>query len=304
MKKTFAVLLAAMLTGTMALAASAQTEVWEADQGKVAFEVKKATTQWSPDGKYEEGEYYDIDVKDTWISTVCGDQNGDGSQNAKTAALDVKVAMSYDDENLYLCLQYVDPDGFNFTTAANPSFWDGDILQFGASDANETGSDNRLEIGIGQYSDSGDKATMNWADWKGSGFMADVAQYADYFEVTFDGNNVMYELCVPFKTFSDVAPTVGAQYKVCFTFGWSMENGGYNMWQLASGITGGKSIENHATITLAEAPVVETEAETEAPAADETVTTTATAPQTFDAGVIAAVAAVVSAAGYAVAKKH
>lgn len=49
--------------------------------------------------------------------------------------------------------------------------------------------------------------------------------------------------------------------------------------------------------TEAEPVVVETVAEAEA----ETV---APAPQTFDAGIIAAIAAVVSAAGYAVAKKH
>lgn len=55
------------------------------------------------------------------------------------------------------------------------------------------------------------------------------------------------------------------------------------------------------------APSLEAETETVAPAADadvtETVATT-TAPATFDAGIVAAVAAIVSAAGYAVAKKH
>ena len=65
-----------------------------------------------------------------------------------------------------------------------------------------------------------------------------------------------------------------------------------------------------------EAPVVETEAETEAPAVEteaEVVAPAETeapvveevaAPQTFDAGVIAAVAAIVSAAGYALSKKR
>ena len=50
-----------------------------------------------------------------------------------------------------------------------------------------------------------------------------------------------------------------------------------------------------------EAVVVETAAETAAETVAETVTA---APQTFDMGIIAAVAAIVSAAGYAVAKKH
>ena len=69
-----------------------------------------------------------------------------------------------------------------------------------------------------------------------------------------------------------------------------------------------------ATTTETEAPVEETTApETEAAettATEETVEAPAadasaeTAPQTFDMGIIAAAAAVVSLAGYAVAKKH
>ena len=50
-----------------------------------------------------------------------------------------------------------------------------------------------------------------------------------------------------------------------------------------------------------ETEVVETAAETAAEAVAETVTA---APQTFDMGIVAAIAAIVSAAGYAVAKKH
>lgn len=53
-------------------------------------------------------------------------------------------------------------------------------------------------------------------------------------------------------------------------------------------------------LSLVNAPAVETEAEVVDGAADAVVT----APQTFDAGVIAAVAAIVSAAGYAVSRKH
>ena len=69
--------------------------------------------------------------------------------------------------------------------------------------------------------------------------------------------------------------------------------------------------ETEAPVAETEAPVAETEAETEAPAVEEVVETEAPAaeevveaPQTFDAAVIAAVAAIVSAAGYAVSKKR
>ncbi len=67
------------------------------------------------------------------------------------------------------------------------------------------------------------------------------------------------------------------------------------------------------TVAETVAEVVETEAETETEAAIElaetveeveTVETVTAAPQTFDAAIIAGVAAVVSLAGYAVSKKH
>ena len=68
--------------------------------------------------------------------------------------------------------------------------------------------------------------------------------------------------------------------------------------------------ETEAAVVETEAPAPETEApavETEAPAAAETVTEVVevpAAPQTFDFGVIAAIAAVISAAGYAVTRRR
>ena len=59
--------------------------------------------------------------------------------------------------------------------------------------------------------------------------------------------------------------------------------------------------EVEAPAEEAEAPVEET---VEAPATEAPVETETTAPQTFDFGIIAAAAAVISLGGYAVAKKH
>lgn len=56
-------------------------------------------------------------------------------------------------------------------------------------------------------------------------------------------------------------------------------------------------------LTFDAASVVYPEPETEAEVVD-VVVDTAAAPQTFDAGIVAAVAAIVSAAGYALSKKH
>ena len=82
-------------------------------------------------------------------------------------------------------------------------------------------------------------------------------------------------------------------------------------FQMSEVVLTGTAGEAAATTTETEAPVEETTApETEAAettATEETVeapATTTEAPKTFDAGVIAAVAAAVSAAGYAISKKR
>ena len=74
----------------------------------------------------------------------------------------------------------------------------------------------------------------------------------------------------------------------------------------------GYEIAHSIAITVKEAAEAETEAaeteaevvETEAPETEAEVVEEADAPQTFDFGVVAAIAAVVSLAGYAVSKKH
>ena len=75
-----------------------------------------------------------------------------------------------------------------------------------------------------------------------------------------------------------------------------------------SGLDAAAAEATEETVAETEAAAEETEAETVAEteaAAEETVEAPAeTAPQTFDMGIIAAAAAVVSLAGYAVAKKH
>ena len=297
MKKTLSMILATLLVGTMAVSASA-AHIFEADQGKIAFDVQKASAIWSPDGNYEVGEYYDIDVQPGWISTMCGQDD----LNEKTANLDVNLAMSWDNDYLYVYVKYVDLDGFNFTAARNPDWWNGDIIQFGAADADAVGDGTQLEIGCGQYSDSGEKSTYNWKDVMGSGYWANGSNVGDDFEVTFDGNTVIYEFRVPFSAFTAKTAAIGEKFGVCLCVNWTDGGegvGSYATWQLASGISGGKTPENFAKITLQDAPVIETEPET---VVEEVVADAA--PATFDAGIVAAVAAIVSAAGYALSKKH
>ncbi len=299
MKKTLAILLAGLLTAAMTVSAAAVETLSEDVAYKFGFGIQKATTFWAPDGVKSAGEYYDIDYLPEWCVGVCHDAAlSDAAQN-----LPVDVALSWDDEYVYTWLSYTEDSGHDFTAATHPSFWDGEIVQFGAADIDVAVEDsaNRLETGYGQYTDSGEKTTINWADGMGTGYAADNNALED-FECFIDGKTVTYEIRVPFSAFTAKKAAVGEQFKMCWVICYDGGNGEYLMWSLGDGITGGaKDPALHASVTLEEAPVIETEAEVvEAPAAD----AEAAAPATFDAGVIAAVAAILSAAGYAVSKKR
>ena len=96
----------------------------------------------------------------------------------------------------------------------------------------------------------------------------------------------------------------GKQISVCYVISWG-NDADYAHTQLAAGCTGfGKEASYFATVTLGDQIVVETEPEVVETVAEDTADATTEAPKTFDAGIIAAVAAIVSAAGYAISKKH
>ena len=296
MKKALSLILASLLLAT---AVSADIAL---EEGAVDFEIQKATATWTPDGVKSEGEYYDIELLPEWISTACSD----ASKDADVVALPVDYAMSWDDDYVYLWLSYEDATGHNFTAADHPSHWDGEIIQIGAAEvdvASEEAAD-RLEIGFGTHTDTKEKLSFCWAQ-SGyepnpgnaitEGYGANNTAVDDY-ECFWDEDTITYEARVPFSIFTKKTVEEGLAFTwaVCMCIDGGA--GAYTMWHLADGIAGGtKNPAAHATVTLAAAPVVETVAE---------VVEEAAAPQTFDAGVIAAVAAIVSAAGYAVSKKR
>lgn len=300
MKKFIAILLAVLLVSSLSVFAAEQ---WEADQGNVAFDVQRANTTFKPDGTKSDSEFYDIALQDSWISYTSGNDDGIA---ATEAIKDVNLAMSYDDTYMYIWLSYTDPNGHFFTSTDHSGFWNGDIIQFSGAEADGTG-DDRLEIGLGKYSDTGDLVTVNWYDYLGSGYFAADTITADDAYIAVDGNFISFEFRVPFAAFTTITPAEGAQCRVCLCFCWSSEDayGTYAVWQLASGVSGGKAAENHALVTLVAAPVVETEApETEAPAEDTAAPVETPAAQTADLVAVAAVVAVLSLGVAVVAKKH
>lgn len=295
MKKTLSLILAAMLVAAMGVTASAGTTA-EADRGNIAFGIKGIAdgVEWTPDGEWTEGEYGEIDVKSSWISSATAD---DANQDAATG-LDFKLGMSWDSEYIYGYVEFDDANGYNNTWGSDPgSMWYSGALQINYAEADATDTD-RLEYGIGLTSDTDEKITNVWAE-------KDYAASVDDFECFVDDDHIIYEFRTPVAGFSSVAAKEGSTYGFCLVISWGNDQD-YIHTQLASGCTGdaGKQAANFAKVTLEEALVVETEPETVEAAADEAPAETTAAPQTFDAGVIAAVAAIVSAAGYAVSKKR
>lgn len=299
MKKVFSLVLAGLLVAGMAVATSAgNTE--EADAGNISFDIHRINATWTPDGEWSEGEYAEVAVKKSWISTATADDaNNDVAEN-----LQFKLGMSYDDQYVYGYVQFVDPNGHdNAWDDDASSMWYSGALQINYSDADEEG-DQRLEYGIG-LTNSGKKITNTWADYLGGGFESADADWT----CDVDDDTITYEFRTPFSAFSDsVKGKEGDKIGFCLVVSWGNEQD-HAHTQLASGCTGyaGKAADHFAKVTLGDQIVVETAApETEAPEVVDAAaaSTTTEAPKTFDAGIIAAVAAIVSAAGYAIAKKH
>ncbi len=249
MKKILSLAAAALVTA--AVVAPVQAEhIFEEALGEVAFGVPKATAAWAADGKKTAGEYYDIEYKPEWISTMCS-----GATNEQTAAIDVDLAMSWDETYLYTWLSYTDPNGHNFTLAGQPDFWNGDIVQFSGADGDAAGDGMRLEVGFGKYSDTGELGSVNWQDYLGSGFAASGSFPEEDCNIFIEGDVITYEFRIPFEYFVTAdAMAVGSQCRVSYCFCWDGEAGGYAVWQLASGISGGKDAGNHALVTLEAAP--------------------------------------------------
>lgn len=253
MKKILSLAAAALLTATAVIPAQAE-HIFEEALGEVAFGVQKATAAWAADGVKTPGEYYDIEYQPAWISTMTS-----GDTNETTAAIDVDLAMSWDETYFYTWISYTDPDGYNFTAAGQPDFWNGDIVQFSGADGDAAGDGMRLEVGFGKYSDSGELASVNWQDYLGSGFAASGSFPAEDCNIFVNGDVLTFEFRIPFEYFVTAdAMTEGSQCRVSVCFNWTSADGGYATWQLASGISGGKDAGNHALVTLEAAPVVYT----------------------------------------------
>ncbi len=323
MKKTLTLALSVLLVMALAIPSFAGF-VQEEAYYEIAFGVQKAATEWKPDGEYTPGEYWDIEMNPAWFSAAF---NTDSNQDAALALENYKIALSWDETYFYIYAQVNDTNGHDNTYGADPgNMWQAGAMQICLADEDQMG-ESRLEYGIGLTSDTNELITVNWADYLASGF---TAKAGEDFIVTVDGDVVTYEARTPNTAFTTIPAAEGAVYSICLVLSWG--NGtDYIHTQLAEGCTGnGKDAGAFAMVTLepagevpapAEEPAPVEEPAAEAPAAEvveaapapevvEVVEEPAaavvveTAPQTFDMGIIAAIAAVVSAAGYTLTKKR
>lgn len=286
------VLMAALL---MSVSVSASNFAEEEDVGAVRFDVQKATTAWKGDGVWTEGEYYEIDVQDSWMSAACGK----AEDLDATQWLDFTLAMSWDENYIYGYLNFYDENGHEQLSSDNPGdMWVTSCLHIAGAEKDAVDQQS-LKYGIALTSDTNKLMAVTWIDYPDSNY--DANANGDYF-ITNNDNEITYEWRTPISAFSAVTPAEGAEYAYGLSLGWG-NDGSRQHTQIGAGLSGGpgEQASRFPRITLAAAPAVEAETVADAVAETETVTT---APQTLDAGIVAAVAAAVSAAGYAVSKKH
>ncbi len=219
---------------------------------------------------------------------------------------DVKVL--WDAEGLYFAGEIVEPtlvpsadgtyngDGFQISIDMGQVFFDTTEARaiFYSFGYNENGNDcvQRQESGNDTVMNSGDGVELvTFKTAKGWGF-----------ELMMAWDTLVDD--VKFKSGKDMSPAEGFKLNLQFCY---MDRDDTGNVTAAIGTTlNDESVaydwgpkEHGVTLTLGAAPVVETEAVVE-----DVVVDTATAPATFDATAIAAIAAVVTAAGAVVAKKR
>jgi hypothetical protein len=302
MKKFIALLLTAIVAASAAMTASAADVT-----GRLAeIEVEQISVAPKIDGKFSEEEWGNKPLsvitkenRDPYLSLCASDAAW--LTNDELLPNDMKTYMRWDEEYFYYCSVIDTKATYNAATPGNEgSVWQGTsfIWQI-ISDKAITDSITKTIVGL-----NNDGQILWNTETAEAGTSVETGAFTpayDKIAIVREGNTTVYEVAFKWET---IMPQ-GAKLSVADEFVF------YSLYMPAIDDTanpvdvavGGISDEGkylYWNVTLTEEVVPETEAETEA----EVVVEDVAAPQTFDAGVIAAVAAIVSAAGYAISKKH
>ncbi len=196
------------------------------------------------------------------------------------ADMDATSYFLWDDNYLYVCTVVTDDDVVDVGAAcyeANPTNWQADAVEAWYNEGNGIFKSHADAYGNTFFVQANPgEPTFTNADLKSAA------------ELTDDGYIIEYAM--PFANLGDGE-----------TFSFSLQVNDISTEDHANGYASGLQTAD-IEMTMSGTEVTYPEPETEAPVVDEVVEVTA--PATFDAGIIAAVAAIVSAAGYAISKKR
>ena len=195
----------------------------------IELSAPRRITEWVPDGVASEGEYFEIPVSRDWISS----QSHDGDSVYDTTALDFTLMMSWDSDWLYVYTEFIDPDGYDCTSRSDEEreLWYESMLQLSIAESGDSKNYQNMIVALNEY---GEKRTR----------IEVISRYTpadEDFSVTVipaaRGDRVIYEVRVPFDSFSDRAVTSGNVYRFAMVIGWG-NKGVMRHTQLAEGITG------------------------------------------------------------------
>ena len=302
MKKFIALLLTAIVAASAAMTASAADVT-----GRLAeIEVEQISVAPKIDGKFSEEEWgsnpISVITKENrapYLSLCASDAAW--LENDELLPNDMKTYMRWDENYFYYCSVIDTKATYNAATPGNEgSVWKGTsfIWQI-ISDKSITDSITKTIVGL-----NNDGQILWNTETAEAGTAVETGAFTptyDKIAIVREGNTTVYEVAFKWETIMPQGAKLSlADEFVFYSLYMPAIDDTANPVDVAVGGINDEGKYLYWNVTLTEEVVPETEAETEA----EVVVEDVAAPQTFDAGVIAAVAAIVSAAGYAIAKKH
>ncbi|MBQ4504649.1 MAG: hypothetical protein II983_03170 [Firmicutes bacterium] len=289
--------LALVLVTGMAVSASAI--------GSTDVSIAKVYNMPVIDGKYDPAEGWGEPVEVINAGNI-NDYLSDAAYAGDATLLPESVTsyLRWDEEHLYFCSVVVDSIHYNDNVPEDPgSAWAGDALQYDIKSMADEDTANRNRFFYGLSNDGKLCANMDKVEtgataeggtnfaWDACVVTRDEATKTTTYETIFDLTQLM----------PDGSVIEGDQFYVRQIVLCTKDAATEDVVDVnAPGVDAGDYLYWKVTLAgVPEAELVVEEPETEAEVVEEVA-----APQTFDAGVIAAVAAVVSLAGFAVSKKH
>ncbi len=302
-----------LLVAAMATAASITTSAVDVTGRTADIEIEAISTAPKIDGKFSEEEWgsspissFTKEDRAAYLS-LCAADRPELLESDDLLPTAMDTYLRWDDNYLYYCSVVETKATYNATAEGNDAaVWQGtSFIWMTLSDKAVTDSITKILVGM-----NNDGKILAYNESVENGTSLEVGGKPAYSDIAISRENGVTVYETKFA-WSDITPEgakrmAGDEF-IFYSLYMPAIDDTANPVDVAIGGINDDGKYLYWNVTLGDEIVVETEAETEAVA--EVVdtaaeTTTATAPQTFDAGVIAAVAAIVSAAGYMVSKKH